>query len=197
MSILAIYYRLSPAEREKVMHDQAEWDQFRSRTQMAELQRMQDAVAKVKVEGLSKEERFAKLAAAIRESRDPRQFNMEKDWHIIGYLLTGEAKIKEEHWPDKPLHNVIFGGLKASVTTGYGPARYFDSKLVAECAAALVSADRKVIAARYNPDEMKKLEIYAPRPENEKKLILAAVEEFTAFFQKAAATHDDVIRYVS
>ena len=197
MSILANYYRLSPSEREKVMHDQTVWDEFRTRVQTAQSKALQDALAKVNVDGLTREDRFAKVGAAIKQSRDPRQFNMEKDWHIIAYLLTGDATMKDEHRPNEPLHNVIFGGLKASVTTGYGPARYFDSKLVAESAAALVGADRKVISERYNPAEMKKLNIYAPTEESERKAILHVVEEFTAFFQKAASAHEDVITYVS
>ena len=148
------------------------------------------------MDGLSQEERLAKLNAPIKQSRDPRSFNLEKDWHIIAYLLTGDAKLKEEHVPDAPLHNVIFGELKTSVTTGYGPVRYFDGKLVAETAAALAGADRKVIARRYDPAAMKKLDIYAPREENAKKLMLDVVEELTAFFQKAAATEEDVIKFV-
>jgi hypothetical protein len=197
MSIVANYYRLPPAEREKVMHDQAVWDNFRHGLQTAQLKAMQDAMARVKVDGLSREERFAKISAAMKESHDPRQFNMEKDWHVIAYLLTGDSKITEEHLTNNPLHNVIFGGLKSSVTTGYGPARYFDSKLVAESAAALVGADRKVIAARFNPAEMKKLDLYTPIDERERKGILNEVEEFTAYFQKAASVHEDVIRYLS
>src|SRR3954462_3822640 len=136
MSILANYYRLPPAEREKVMHDQAVWDEFRNRLLKAQFQAFQ-AIAKLNVDGLSREERMAKINAVLKESRDPRQFNLEKDWHVISYLLTGDAKIKEEHLPNQSLHNVIFGGLKTSVVTGYGPARYFDGKLVAESAAAL------------------------------------------------------------
>ena len=60
-----------------------------------------------------------------------------------------------------------------------------------------MGADRKVIAERYNPADMKKLDIYAPPEEGEKKLILREVEEFTAFFQKAASAHEDVITYGS
>jgi hypothetical protein len=190
------YYRLPPSEREKVTHDQATWDRFKSQLLKAQSEALRNAIEKVKVDGLSQEERLAKLNAAIKQSRDPRSFNLEKDWHIIAYLLTGDAKLKEEHIPDAPLHNVIFGGLKTSVTTGYGPVRYFDGKLVAETAAALAGADRKVIASRYDPAAMKKLDIYAPREENAKKLMLEVVEELTAFFQKAAATHEDVIKFV-
>ena len=196
MSILVDYYRLAPAEREKVTHDQATWDPWKSRLIKAQSQALQDAIAKVNVDGLSKEQRFAKTGAAIKASRDPRDFNMEKDWHIIAWLLTGDAKIKEEHVPDAPLHNVIFGGLKTNVTTGYGPVRYFDAKLVAETATALVGADRKVIADRYDPVAMKKLDIYAPPEKDEKEAILKVIEELTNFFQKAAAAHEDVIKFV-
>jgi hypothetical protein len=190
------YYRLPAAEREKVTHDQAAWDPFYRGIIKAQTKGLQDAMAKVNVDGLSKEERLAKIGAAIKQARDPRNFNLEKDWHIIAYLLTGDAKIKEEHVPDAPLHNVIFGGVKTSVTTGYGAVRYFDGKLVAETAGALVGADRKILAGRYNPEAMKKLDIYAPPEETEKNSILKVIEELTAFFQKAAATHEDVIKFV-
>ena len=195
-SILVDYYRLPQAEREKVIQDQATWDTFKTHLIEAQSKAMRDALDKLQLNGLSKEERWAKISAAIEKSRDPAHFNMEKDWHIIAYLLTGDAKIKEEHVPNAPLHNVIFGGLKSSVTTGYGPVRYFDAKLVAEIAAALASADRKVIGARYDPDTMKKLDIYAPPEASEKKAILQVIEELTAFFQKAAAAHEDVITFV-
>jgi hypothetical protein len=196
MSILANYYRLPPSEREKVMHDQAVWDEFRARLRKAQFEAIQ-AITKLNVDGLSREERYAKINAVLKEHRDPRQFNMEKDWHVIAYLLTGDAKMREGNLPNNALHNVIFGGLKTSVITGYGPARYFDSKLVSESATALSGADRKVIAARYNPVEMKKLELYAPTEENERKAILNVIEEFTAFFRKAESAHEDVIAYVS
>ncbi len=195
-SILVDYYRLPQAERGKVTRDQATWDKFKTHLIKAQSQAIQDALGKLQLDGLSREERFAKVDAAIRKSRDPAHFNLEKDWHIIAYLLTGDAKLKEEHLPNAPLHNVIFGGLKTSVTTGYGPVRYFDGKLVAETAAALAGADRKAIAARYDPAAMKKLDIYAPPEANEKKAILQVIEELTAFFQKAAAAHEDVITFV-
>src|SRR5262249_38473120 len=144
MSILVDYYRLPPSEREKVTHDPGTWDQFKSQLLKAQSEALRCAIETLKVGGLSQEERLAKQNAGIKQSHDPRSFNLEKDWHIIAYLLTGDAKLKEEHLPDAPVHNVIFGGLKTSVTTGYGPVRYFDGKLVAESAAALAGADKKV-----------------------------------------------------
>lgn len=140
---------------------------------------------------------MAKINEAMKKCQDPAHFNLEKDWQIIAYLLTGDATIKEENLTNAPLHNVIFGGLKTSVNTGYGPVRYFDARQVSEIAAALAGADRKAIAARYDPDTMKKLDIYAPPEADEKQAILQVIENLTAFFQKAAAEHQDVIAFVS
>jgi hypothetical protein len=195
MSILVDYYRLPQVEREKVTKDQATWDKFKTHLIQGRFQAMRDALDKLHLDGLSKEERYAKIDAAIKKTRDPAHFNLEKDWHIVAYLLTGDGKLKKEHVPNAPLHNVVFGGLKASVITGYGPARYFDGKLVAEIAAALAGAERKVIAARYDPVAMTKLGIYAPPEANERESILKVIEELTAFFQKAAAAHEDVITF--
>jgi hypothetical protein len=195
-SILVDYYRLSPEEREKVTRDQATWKEFELHLIKSQSQAMRDAIGKLKLDGLSREERFAKIDAAMKKARNPAHFNLEKDWDIFAYLLTGDAKLKKENLPNATLHNAIFGGLKASVTTGYGPVRYFDKKLVAETAAALAGADRKVIAARFDPAAMKKLDIYAPPEANEKEAILKVIEELTAFFQKAAAAREDVITFV-
>ncbi len=195
-SILVDYYRLPQAEREKVTKKQATWDTFKTHLIEAQSKAMRDALNKLQLDGVSKEERWAKINAALEKGRDPAHFNMEKDWNIIAYLLTGDATLKEEHLPNAPLHNVIFGGLKTSVKTGYGAVRYFDAKLVAETAAALAGADRKVIADRYDSAAMKKLHIYAPPEANEKKGILQAIEELTVFFQKAAAANEDVIVFV-
>src|ERR1044071_2559567 len=127
-SILMDYYRLPQAEREKVTKDQATWDTFKTHLIEAQSKGMRDALDKLQLNGLSKEDRWAKINAAIEKSHDPAHFNMEKDWHIIAYLLTGDATLKEEHLPKPPLHNVIFGGLKTSVKTAYGAVRYFDAK---------------------------------------------------------------------
>lgn len=196
MSILLDYYRLPPKEREKVTHDDTAWHEFENKVVIGQLRAMTEAIDKLNVDGLSTEQRMAKINEAIKKTRDPKDFNLEKDWHILAYLFTGDAKINEEHVPNAPLHNVIFGGLKTTVASGYGPVRYFDGQLVAETATALVSADRKLIASRYDPDAMEKLKIYAPRPENEKKALLQTIEDLTQFFQKAAAAHEDIIKFV-
>src|SRR6516225_11397751 len=94
-SILVDYYRLPQAEREKVTRNQATWDTFETHLIEAQSKAMRDALDKLQLDGLSKEERSAKINAAVEKSRDPAHFNMEKDWHITAYLFTGNATLKE------------------------------------------------------------------------------------------------------
>jgi len=197
MSITVTYYRIPAAERERVTSDQSSWEQFRQRIQSAYFQSFQSALAALEGFGGSQEEKFAKLEALLEESRDPRRFDMEKDWHTVGYLLTGRAEIVEEHRPDDVLHSVIFGGHKTSTTTGYGAVRYYDKDLVSQSADALQRADRRLVAQRFNSSQMGELDIYASPEESERECVLRIIEDFTAFFGEAASAGEDVIRFAT
>ena len=140
MSIILSYYRLPVAERKSVTQDEALWGQFRKRLQKAQSEALHSTLEEMDKPGGSREERFARFGSLMEERRDPRHFNMEKDWHTIGYLLTGESEIREEHRNGAPLHNVIFGGVSTAMTTGYGAVRYYEGVLVADSAQALAKA---------------------------------------------------------
>src|SRR5215467_12396452 len=101
-SIDVDYYRLPPAEREKVTHDQATWKTFEDHLIQSRFQAEKDALDKLKLNGLSGEERARKIDAALKAAHNPAHFNLEKDWHIIAYLLTGDASMKEENLPNAP-----------------------------------------------------------------------------------------------
>ncbi|HSV13830.1 MAG TPA: DUF1877 family protein, partial [Tepidisphaeraceae bacterium] len=171
MSVTVTYYRLPAQERESVTRDQSAWEQFRRRIQSAHFQSFHSAAAGLDGFSGSREERYAKLAALLQEHRDPRRFDMEKDWHIVGYLLTGRAEMIEEHRPDDLLHSVIFGGHNVSVITGYGAVRYYDGQLVTQLADALRAADRKSVSRRFEPARMRELDIYAPTDEGEREAV--------------------------
>jgi hypothetical protein len=197
MSITVTYYRLPAAQRENVTCDENSWQQFQRGIQKAHHQALLSAIADMDKGGGSKQERFARLASLRKERSDPRQFNMEKEWHTIAYLLTGEPEIGAEHRDGEPLHNIIYGGLDTGVTTGYGTVQYFDSALVTESADALEQADRQRIHERFDPARMAQLEIYAAPSESERDLVLRVIEELAAFFRAAAAGKEDVIRFAS
>ena len=197
MSIAVTYYRMSAAERESVMRDQDTWRRFERRLMKAYHDAFQSAIADMDKDGGTRAEQFARLALLMKERSDPRQFNLEKDWHTTAYLLTGQSEIGDDHRSGETLHNVIYGGLDTGMTTGYGAVRYFDSTLVTESAEALAGADRQAIARRFDPAQMAQLEIYAAPDEREREGILKVIENLADFFKTAAAAKDDVIKFAS
>jgi Domain of unknown function (DUF1877) len=197
MSITVSYYRMPKEEREKATHDQAAWDAFRKKILDAWQKAFQSAFADVKDFKGTVEEKMKKADSLFQARRDPRQFDIEKDWQILVYLFTGETEIVEENIKGKPLHNIIYGGIKTLPETGYGPVRYFDQAMVAEITGALKTADREQLKKRFDPAKMKELKIYAPPEESEREIIFKGIEQLTQYFQTAASVHDEVVTFVS
>lgn len=197
MSINVTYYRLPAAERKNVTNSQPVWDLFRKSVWKAYQDSFKHAMAAMDEVSSSREEKFAKFGSVLREKRDPRQFDMQKDWHTMGYLITGQAEIVEKHMDNDPLHNVNFGGHQTAVTTGYGAVQYFDTPLVTQSVTALRGVDREAFSRRFDPARMEELEIYAAPDEGELDGYLKVLEDFTAFFEAAAAAKEDVIRFAT
>lgn len=69
------------------------------------------------------------------EIPDGSQLDIDKAWHLIHYLLTGEPCEGSE-----PLCNAVLGGAEiGEEDVGYGPARYLSSTEVNAVATALAS----------------------------------------------------------
>lgn len=82
-------------------------------------------------------------------------FDVDKSWHGIHFLLTGSA------WGDESLLSFIcFGGKEIGEEYGYDPPRAFDPAEVQQLAAALESLPAEVLADRYDPERMDRLKIY-------------------------------------
>src|SRR5262245_56222731 len=120
MSVTAVYYRLPGKERESVTRDESSWQPFRQRIDSQHFQAFHSTIAALDKFSGTREEKFAKLNSLVKESRDPRRFNLEKDWHTLVYLFTGNAEIVEEHREADLLYSAIFGGNTTAATTGYG-----------------------------------------------------------------------------
>ena len=82
--------------------------------------------------------------------------DLDKAWHGIHYLLTGTA------WEGaEPLNFIVCGGKEVGdVDVGYGPARVFSSDEVKKIADAVGAIDENELRQRFDPEEMKSLEIY-------------------------------------
>ena len=103
-----------------------------------------------------------------RLSRDPSQvvslllhprpeihLSMDKEWHGIQFLLTGEP------WPmSNPLGMAIFGADEIGENLGYGPARTLTVEQVKEVTTKLSETSTIVLRGRYDVQAMTKEMIY-------------------------------------
>jgi hypothetical protein len=195
MSIAVTYYRMSPNDFEVATRDQQAWDQFSNSLVTARLASLQATLQALTKPGTGNPESTIKsLQSLVGQKVDTRQFDLEKDWHTVYYLLTGESKIVEGHQQGNPLHNLIFGGLKTAVSTGYGAVRYFDHGLIGEIADALASVDSQELDERFDPGSMEDQDIYAAPDEGEQDGILRVIGDLTTFFRDAAAAKEFVIK---
>jgi hypothetical protein len=86
---------------------------------------------------------------------DGEVLDVEKAWHGLHYLLTGDP------WAgDSALADVVLGGTELGPDMGYGPARYLTPERVAAAAGALASMTRDELRRRYDPSTMSRHRIY-------------------------------------
>ncbi|MES2248709.1 MAG: YfbM family protein [Pseudomonadota bacterium] len=86
----------------------------------------------------------------------PVSFDLDKSWHLIHFLLTGEA------WGGEgPFAMAVLGGeALADTDAGYGPFRYLRPDEVRATANALNSIDASTLWSRFDADRAKAAEIY-------------------------------------
>jgi hypothetical protein len=91
------------------------------------------------------------------EPGDDALLDLDKTWHGIHFLLTGEA------WSGAPpLDFIVSGGREVGdeEDVGYGPARAFSSAQVAQVAAALDPITPETLRERFDGERMMRAEIY-------------------------------------
>ncbi len=126
-----------------------------------------------------------RLERPLPEVAPENRLCLEKEWHGIHFLLTGSAD--EAPFPQGFL---VDGGVVLSHTdSGYGEARLFDARRVADMAAHLESITVDELAKRYDPKAMADAEIYqAPDAENP----MEAEQSLTAFL----STYGEMRKFV-
>jgi hypothetical protein len=125
-----------------------------------------------------------KLEFAEGECAD---FDLDKSWHGIHYLLTGTHRGEKP-----PLDFLTDGGeVVGDEDLGYGPGRVFTSEQVAAIDDALKGLSRDAVAQRFDPQEMTKLDIYPGiwqrEPEDDDSLgyCLDYLDEMKSFVDRA------------
>ncbi len=81
--------------------------------------------------------------------------DIDKAWHGLHYLLTGKSEGGEP-----PLAWAILGGQEIGGDVGFGAARFVYPEQVKQIAEALTTLDEKTLRSRFDPDAMKRLDIY-------------------------------------
>jgi Domain of unknown function (DUF1877) len=90
------------------------------------------------------------------EDVDADIIDVDKAWHAIHYMLTGNAKRGD----DEPASLAILGGVEVGGDIGYGPARLLEPQDVARVADYLEKLPPEFFAEYYNPEAMDAMGIY-------------------------------------
>lgn len=131
------------------------------------------------------------------DGEPPHYLHLDKAWHGLHYLLTGEAEGRP-----LALALAITGGAEFGEEVGYGPARYVTAGEVAAVAAALAGVTPDTLRERFNPREMEARDIYPEiiwvrDEEHALEYVLDAFADLQKFYADAAARGDAVIQWHS
>ena len=130
------------------------------------------------------------------EQERKNSIDIDKAWHGIHYLLTGD-----DWGGDPPLANVVLGGTEFGGDLGYGPARYLNADEVKSAADALKGITPDVLRSRYVASALSENEIYPEiwdDPDDDAIGYLATwYETLRAFYIDAAAKGNAMLKYLS
>jgi hypothetical protein len=178
MGIEASYRRINAAE----------WDQ---------LQQLQHSTPPL--DGFDLYEAYASIADSDELRSSDRYLTIDKDWHALHVLLTGEISKPSDIQPvPPPLGNVVMGGTETSFDSTYGKVRFLNPDEVREVAEALSRITVQELQTRFNPIAFTKAEVYPnPRPggwdAEELESLLLVYPELVGFFRDAAREGDVVL----
>lgn len=139
-------------------------------------------------------EKVVELLYPDDDEDPPNSMDVDKAWHGLHYLLTGEAEGGEE-----PLSLAILDGAEIGPELDFGPARYLTVEEVKAVAQALAALMPEALAQRYNPRAMQEKQIYPEiwEDDNSVDYLLDFFPALQQFYADAAARGDAVIHYLA
>lgn len=126
----------------------------------------------------------------------PDALDIDKTWHLIHFLLTGNA------WGgEAPLADAVLGGHELPDTdAGYGPFRYLEPEEVKLTAQALAGITSEALWSRFDAKKAEAAEIY-PMPwggdDGDREYIRQHFEALKQYFAKAAASDSAMLLYLN
>lgn len=119
--------------------------------------------------------------------------DVDKAWHGIHFLLTGEAWGGEAPWS-----LAIMGGKEIGEDQGYGPARYLTPEQVITVSHALDSLPLDDFKSRFDPARMTGLTIYPDIWEREGaealEYVVSHYEGLIKYYRDAASRGDAILQ---
>ncbi len=120
--------------------------------------------------------------------------DIDKTWHVIHYLLTGDV-----YEGEPPQRDVILGGVViGDIDVGYGPARILDKEEVKNVSDYLTTISNEVLLSKYDEKKLNELEIY-PGWENiveDQEYIIDYFNQLKKFYELASQKKYYVIQYI-
>lgn len=133
----------------------------------------------------------ALVADAPRAPRSAPRLDIDKAWHGIHFLLTGEVSTATP-----PLGDAVMGGTPVGEDEGYGPARLLSAEQVKAVAEALKPLTREIVAARFDAEAMANAQVYPSiwdEGEGALDYLMMHYDELRAFYLRAAKRGDAVL----
>lgn len=124
------------------------------------------------------------------------RLSLEKDWHLVHFVLTGEA------WGSELPLGFLQAGTELGEDVGYGPGRLLEASEVIAVNDALDASDFDAVVQKLTIEDLQQAEIYAlppqmPISEVKEHLIIPAYSDLRQFVQQAAASGCSVFLSIS
>ena len=130
------------------------------------------------------------------ELPDDLYLDIDKAWHAIHFLLTGDT------WGgEPPLFNAVLGGTELGAEdVGHGPARFLTLAEVQDVASALSEISETDLRNRYNASALSAADIYPggwEDVEGSLEYLLPYYTKLVEFFSEAAKHGDAMLIYLN
>jgi len=131
------------------------------------------------------------------EGEPEHYIDLDKAWHCIHFMLTGNAGEASG-----PLGSAILGGDELGEDVGYGPARIILPEQVHSIAGALSQVDEESFKSKFNPVAMQAADVYlsdmcADEGNDALEYLVENYLSLVRFYQDASNRGDGDILWVS
>ncbi len=128
----------------------------------------------------------------IENPQPPSGLDIDKAWHGIHYLLTGNTSISKG-----PYGAAVLGGQDVGPDFGYGPPRFLTVSEVEEVSKALSNLPADQFCRRFDPKAMDVADVYPGAWKREGpdglEWLQSKFQELVAFYGRAATQRMSVV----